>query len=260
MKVLKTKILPNTAIIGDIHMCNSMLKKLIATCHDVGVKNFIFLGDILDRGEDAVGTLETLKSIKETSTFLVGNHDWKYLRHHYGRGVTLSVEQAAIVDTFKKHSDDAFKEFCDLFYQEWIAILDEEQKVMLCHAPGGRPARFMEKYNKHELGKNDYARLLYGITNGDTKDGMPVRLPLSEKVEDMLDGWMLIHGHIHAHSLHVEPSPNVFCIDFRAGQTDGRLAAWVVEDTVRNGKLLVINQQLEAAWNPEADMKPYMPA
>jgi hypothetical protein len=258
MKFLKTQILPATAIIGDVHQCNSMLVKMIDTCRDAGVKNFIFLGDLLDRGEDAVATVKTLLEIKDISTFLVGNHDWKIIRYHYGRGVGLSLEQADTVAKFKENN--LMEPFCNLFYQEWVALLDDVQKVMLCHAPGGRPARFMEKYNLHETGKNDFARLMYGITMGDTENGLPVRQRITESVTDDLDGWQLFHGHIHAHSLHVEPSPNVFCLDFRAGQADGRLAAWVVENNVRNGKLLVINQSLEAVWDPVDDMKPYTPA
>lgn len=258
MKVLKKKIQQNTAIIADIHQCNSMLMKLIDTCREAGVNNFIFLGDILDRGEDAVGTVKTLIDIKDISTFLIGNHDYKLTRYAEGRGVTLTDEQSHNVTILKENG--IFDEYINFFSQEWVAILDEEQKVMLSHAPGGRPARFMEKYNKLELGKNDFSRVIYGITTGDTLNGRPVRMPLTERSTDNLDGWVLIHGHTHGNRLYSEISKNVMCLDFLAGEPDGRVAAWVVDTDVISGRLLVVNQRLEVAWNPEIDMLPYTPA
>jgi calcineurin-like phosphoesterase family protein len=229
---------------------------MIETCKEAGVKNFIFLGDMLDRGEDALGTVKTLLEIKDISTFIMGNHDWKFVRHYYGRGVSLAPEQAATVELFKANGD-ILKDFCDLFYQEWVALLDEDQKVMLSHAPGYRPAKFCDRYKKNELGKNDYARLLYGISMGDTENGRPIRMRMTQTASDDLDGWMYFYGHIHADSIYSEPASNMRCLDLRAGETNGVLGAWVIGDTVRNGKLLVINQQGEASWNSDAYDKPF---
>ena len=92
-KVLKTNIQPNTAIIGDIHACNDMLVKALEVCQANGVKNYIFLGDILDRGPKPLETVKTLINIKEISTFLVVNHDRKHLFYSYGRNVILSPNQ-----------------------------------------------------------------------------------------------------------------------------------------------------------------------
>jgi len=260
MKVISTKISPNTAILSDIHACNDMLVKALEVCRDSGVKNYIFLGDILDRGPKPLETLKTLLDIKEISTFLMGNHDRKYIFWSYGRGVGLSPEQAATIDLFNRDGPDTLRQFCDLFYQEYVALIDEDNKIMLSHAPGAKPARFVEKYHKHEIGKNDFSRLLFGLTNGDTENGLPVRLQLSERCDDDLGGWHLYHGHTHGNRLFTEPSPNIFCLDFKAGQPDGRLACRVFDNDVRNGRLLVINQQLEVAWNPESDMLPYKPS
>ena len=256
MDILKTKILPHTAIVADIHQCSFMLGSMIDTCKNSGVNNFIFLGDILDRGTDPIETVEMLLEINDISTFILGNHDFKLLKYFNGRNVHLNEEQERNISLFKEKN--LLEPFCNLFKDEYIAVMDEEQKVMLSHAPGFRPAKLLERHNKNEMSKDAYSRMLYGLTNGLTDaEGRPIRRSLTKFADDLLDGWILLHGHTHGGRLYNEPSPAVMCLDFKCGEDGGMLGAWIVTDTVRNGRLLVINQQGEATWNPPELTKPY---
>lgn len=68
--------------IGDIHGCNAQLQALLARLPLRADDCVVFLGDYIDRGPDAPGTLETLLAFKEQHqhcVFLRGNHDAMFL-------------------------------------------------------------------------------------------------------------------------------------------------------------------------------------
>jgi len=75
--------------IGDIHGRNDLLQQLIETIVDDDAKRgevkseIIFLGDLVDRGPDSAGVIETAMQLKRELgdvRFLMGNHEEVYLK------------------------------------------------------------------------------------------------------------------------------------------------------------------------------------
>ena len=52
--------MPRIYAIGDVHGCNSLLIKLLTTISPQKNDTLIFLGDVIDRGEDSKGVLDTI--------------------------------------------------------------------------------------------------------------------------------------------------------------------------------------------------------
>lgn len=77
------KLLPDETFyaIGDIHGCTSLITKILEKIDVTRQSNcpIIFLGDYVDRGDDAAGTLEHLSSLSLDAAkkyiFLRGNHE-----------------------------------------------------------------------------------------------------------------------------------------------------------------------------------------
>jgi serine/threonine protein phosphatase 1 len=77
------KLLPDETFyaIGDIHGCTSLITKILEKIDPPRQSNcpIIFLGDYVDRGDDAAGTLEQLSNLSldctERYIFLRGNHE-----------------------------------------------------------------------------------------------------------------------------------------------------------------------------------------
>lgn len=75
--------------IGDIHgrndLLNQLIEKIVADDQDRGdaESEIIFLGDLVDRGPDSSGVIETAMALKEQQgqvRFLMGNHEEVYLK------------------------------------------------------------------------------------------------------------------------------------------------------------------------------------
>ena len=71
-----------TFAIGDVHGCLDQLRSLLATCESLGAgrhARFVFIGDYVDRGEDAKGVIDFLmeRQHREPGRFIClrGNHE-----------------------------------------------------------------------------------------------------------------------------------------------------------------------------------------
>ena len=83
---------------------------------------------------------------------------------------------------------------------------------------------------------SEMGELIKGGAVAFSDDGMPNRLPLTKTTDDDLDGWVIIHGHIHAKdTFFPEGNPNVICVDQCAGKAGGRIGAFIINDYVRKG-------------------------
>ena len=73
-----------TLIIGDIHGCLAPLQQLVEVIAPQPDDHLIFVGDYVDRGPDSKGVIDFLLALKETcqTTFLLGNHEEKFLLSH----------------------------------------------------------------------------------------------------------------------------------------------------------------------------------
>ena len=72
--------------VGDVHGCNHRLRQLLNRIEiDPRTDALVFVGDYLDRGPDARGTIDTLLDIKATcpnTVFLRGNHESMFLNYY----------------------------------------------------------------------------------------------------------------------------------------------------------------------------------
>jgi serine/threonine protein phosphatase 1 len=70
-----------TCAIGDLHGEVTLLRQLLEQLAPRAEDTLVFLGDYLDRGEDALATIETLAKLSMTChcIFLHGNHDEAWL-------------------------------------------------------------------------------------------------------------------------------------------------------------------------------------
>jgi serine/threonine protein phosphatase 1 len=78
-----------TLIIGDVHGCLEMLKRLVEKIdYRPGQDSLIFLGDYIDRGPEAMGVVEYILSLSRLSSgvhCLIGNHEAIFLDYLEGR-------------------------------------------------------------------------------------------------------------------------------------------------------------------------------
>jgi serine/threonine protein phosphatase 1 len=79
-----------TYAIGDLHGEVTLLRRLLEQLSPGSDDTLIFLGDYLDRGEDALATVETLTTLAESChcIFLRGNHDEAWLETWNGSAFT----------------------------------------------------------------------------------------------------------------------------------------------------------------------------
>ncbi|MBW1674898.1 MAG: serine/threonine protein phosphatase [Deltaproteobacteria bacterium] len=75
-------------VIGDIHGCLEMLKRLIDKIEwNPANDRLIFIGDYIDRGENSKGVIDFILKLKEDSTLiqcLIGNHEQMFLDYLSG--------------------------------------------------------------------------------------------------------------------------------------------------------------------------------
>jgi serine/threonine protein phosphatase 1 len=71
-----------TIIIGDIHGCSREFTALLHKVAPTSDDRLVLLGDLLNKGPDPVGVLETFESLD--CVCLLGNHDFDHLRWKAG--------------------------------------------------------------------------------------------------------------------------------------------------------------------------------
>lgn len=246
------QVLRDVCVIGDIHSSPQELNSVIKQARERGVDNFLFLGDLWDRGYDPNGVVDVIHQLKTEgkATVIVGNHDMKFIKHFNGAQVTMGHQQQ---ETMSKVTPESIEKFKSIFEEEIVAVFDPFNKLFLSHGAAGRPLsllRYMladlnrEQHSLSPITLDDMFRtvpyinvakkrvgnFMYGITNGDkTAAGLPVRLPITHANTDDLDGWTYLFGHIHASNLFPEDgNKHCVCLDFCCGEADGKLAGLII--------------------------------
>lgn len=229
--------LTNVAVLGDIHASLDNLKNALQKCDVDNRRKIITVGDILDRGVNPNETIDILYDLYKANKLIpiVGNHDNKFIRFFSNESKVVMGNQQQ--ETLKLLSSSAIEKFKELFESEIVCVYDPKINIFISHAAGGRPRKILEKNyenntisiggqrqttfdefvikESHSVAKKHISTLLYGITNGDTTaDGLPVRLPIIKDINDDLDGWLYIYGHIHAANFHPELNKCCVCLDF----------------------------------------------
>ncbi|CAN5699355.1 metallophosphoesterase family protein [soil metagenome] len=72
-----------TIIIGDIHGCSAELTKLLELVPWQATDRLIFLGDLVNKGPDPAGVIETVRALN--CTCLRGNHESNHLQWNAGK-------------------------------------------------------------------------------------------------------------------------------------------------------------------------------
>ncbi len=249
LRILNRNI-ANVCVIGDIHSSPNELRSVIAQSRERGINKFLSLGDIFDRGDgpnDVIDIILELLNAGELEIIL-GNHDWKFIRYFSGQKVSIADEQ---VETLRKLTQKSIDAFMGIFADLPVAIYDPVKKIFISHAAGGRPAdilgRDFQKSREHNFAsyenyindtsdklieKKYAANLLYGITNNKIDgNGRPIRLPITDDVNDDLEGWQYFFGHIHSNNLFPEGNRRVICLDYSCGEPPhGKLAGLIIND------------------------------
>lgn len=146
-------------IIGDVHGCANELNELISK-HDSKETAIVFLGDLVDKGDSILETLDLV--CKTDGTFIViGNHEGKLLRYLRGNKVSIThgldktIQQLGLEDIT---TENAFTYRC--LFETLPAMIKLPGDVYCIHA-GIDPSKPVVKQNRETL---MYARTFDPIT------------------------------------------------------------------------------------------------
>ena len=116
-------------IIGDVHGCLEELKLLIGKIRLGPNDRIFFIGDIIDRGYDSIGTIKYIKylSTLHTVVLIIGNHEEKFLRYIEKKN---DLNNDIFNDYIKKLTSDDISFLKNAYYNYFIA----DQNIMLIHA------------------------------------------------------------------------------------------------------------------------------
>ncbi len=184
-------------IIGDVHGCCDELETLLTILgyqlqeqtyvHPDGRKA-VFLGDLVDRGDRILDTLNLVQKmvVAESALCVPGNHDYKLLRQLKGQKVTINhgldktLAELEALDETERQSLQSFLTGLVSHY-----ILDDG-RLVVAHAG------LKQAYQGRGSGKvRDFA--LYGETTGEIDEfGLPVR---HNWASEYRGDAMVVYGH-----------------------------------------------------------------
>ena len=86
-----------TFIIGDVHGMKRELQRLITRLAPKNGDTLVFVGDLIDKGEDSPGTVRFIRELSETAPFEIivveGNHEDKHKRYRRNLHIRPKVAQ-----------------------------------------------------------------------------------------------------------------------------------------------------------------------
>jgi protein phosphatase len=184
-------------IIGDVHGCCDELEILLTTLgyqlkeqtyiHPAGRKA-VFLGDLVDRGDRILDTLNLVQKMvaAESALCVPGNHDYKLLRQLKGQKVTINhgldktlAELEALDDTERQ----SLQSFLTGLVSHYVL---DDGRLVVAHAG------LKQVYQGRGSAKvRDFA--LYGETTGEIDEfGLPVRHNWASEYRGEA---MVVYGH-----------------------------------------------------------------
>ncbi|MCG7633528.1 polynucleotide kinase-phosphatase [Gordonia McavH-238-E] len=189
-------------VIGDVHGCRDELEVLLerlgyAVRRDDGRavdavhpdgRRAVFVGDLVDRGPDSVGTLRLVMGMVAGGNALCvsGNHEAKLVRA-LGRGNVKATHGLQETLDQLAGEDDAFvaevRRFCDGLVAHYVL---DDGRLVVAHAG------LAEKYHGRASGRVR-AFALYGDTSGETDEfGLPIRYPWADEYRGAAT---VLYGH-----------------------------------------------------------------
>jgi len=118
-----------TFIIGDIHGCLDMLKRLVEKIKwDPAKDKLIFVGDYIDRGPDPKGVVDYILSLMAESSgiqCLIGNHEVIFLDYIKGKDRKLFLMNGGMntLESYAFHLVDTEDELLPPSHKEFFASL-----------------------------------------------------------------------------------------------------------------------------------------
>lgn len=115
-------------IIGDVHGCLDELKELILALSLTTNDSIYFIGDLIDRGPDTIGTIKFIYTLSNHFNVIkiIGNHEEKFLRY-------LEKKNELNNDIFNEYltklSEQEINFLKDSYYNYYIP----EHDIMLIH-------------------------------------------------------------------------------------------------------------------------------
>lgn len=138
--------------IGDIHGRNDLLKKLIEKIiaddqeREDAESEIIFLGDLVDRGPDSSGVIETAMALKQelgSVRFLMGNHEEVYLKaaegnkkavkffNRIGGKETILSYEISIKDYMDLDNAELTARIPDLFPESHVSFIRDFEDMII---------------------------------------------------------------------------------------------------------------------------------
>jgi len=131
-----------TLIVGDIHGCLDMLKRLVDKIRwDPGADRLIFIGDYIDRGENSKGVIDFIIELKRDSQFvqcLIGNHEQMLLDYLSGSDLSSFDEYYVVHAGFRPGRSVQEQDIFDMLWirDEFIySSYDFGKTVVFGHTP-----------------------------------------------------------------------------------------------------------------------------
>ena len=148
-----------TYVIGDIHGCLDMLKRLIDKIQwDPSKDELIFVGDYIDRGPDPKGVVDYIVSLMAESSkiqCLIGNHEVIFLDYIKGKDRRLFLMNGGMntLESYAFHLVDTENDLLPPSHKEFFASLKytlELENYYVVHA-GFRPEVPLDEQDPDDL-------------------------------------------------------------------------------------------------------------
>lgn len=128
--------------IGDIHGCNTMLLALLCAISPTPSDTLIFLGDLIDRGADSKGVIDTIRALESRCSVIriLGNHEEMMFRARVyadERRSWLYFGGAEALESFGVSPDKVGLASVPDEYFKWLERgkdYHETDKFIFCHA------------------------------------------------------------------------------------------------------------------------------
>jgi serine/threonine protein phosphatase 1 len=131
--------MPRTIIIGDVHGCLRELRSLIDLVQPTDDDEVIFVGDLVDKGDDSPGVIRFVRGLSQSLRVVVveGNHESKHRQHrrNVSRGVVREGEVNEITSMLTPEDVHFMDEFVP-FHKV------EQHNILVVH--GGMPSNWTE--------------------------------------------------------------------------------------------------------------------
>jgi serine/threonine protein phosphatase 1 len=148
-----------TLIVGDIHGCLDMLKRLVDKIGwDPGADRLVFIGDYIDRGENSKGVIDFVIELKKDSQFvqcLIGNHEQMFLDYLSGSDLNSFIANGGLTTlrSYKQAQREAEEPLIPtshLDYFSSLVTMVELDEYYVVHA-GFRPGRPVEEQDLFDM-------------------------------------------------------------------------------------------------------------